>query len=58
MATRECFNRLLDHPRITVQLGTSYQDVIRHTAGAHIVFTGPVDEFFDFRYGRLPLPLA
>ena len=47
------FERMLDHPGITVMTGTAFQDV---DAGAyrHLVFTGPVDEFFGHRYGKLP----
>ena len=48
------FERMLDHPRITVQLGVSYEEVRKQVPGAHVVFTGPIDEFFGFRFGPLP----
>src|SRR5579875_2378812 len=48
------FENMLDHPNITVQLGCDYRDVIKHADYKEIVYTGPVDEFFDFRYGELP----
>ncbi len=48
------FENMLDHPLIDVQVDTEYRDVIRETVFDHVVFTGPVDEYFDFRFGKLP----
>lgn len=48
------FNRMLDHPNIDVLLSTDYQDVVDEIDAGHIVFTGPIDEYFDFRFGKLP----
>ena len=48
------FERMLDHPGITVELGVDYRDIRREVSFDQLVFTGPVDEFFDFRYGKLP----
>jgi UDP-galactopyranose mutase len=48
------FNRMLDHPNIDVLLSTAYEDVVDEVDAGHVVFTGPVDEYFGFRYGRLP----
>jgi UDP-galactopyranose mutase len=48
------FERMVDHPNIKLMLNTDYADVddlIPHQA---TVYTGPIDEFFDFQYGRLP----
>lgn len=47
------FERMLDHPNITVRTGVEY-GAIRHGVAARLVWTGPVDEFFDCRFGRLP----
>lgn len=48
------FMRMLDHPNITIELNTDYFDV-RHTLKAiHTVYTGPIDAYFDYCYGRLP----
>ena len=47
------FERMLDHPGITVALGTEYTDV-DPASYEHLIFTGPVDEFFGHRYGKLP----
>lgn len=48
------FEAMLDHPGITLELGVEYRDVIDRIDVDHIVFTGPIDEYFDFRFGRLP----
>lgn len=48
------FGRMLDHPLIHVETGTAYRDVVDTVAHDHLVFTGPIDEFFDFRFGALP----
>jgi UDP-galactopyranose mutase len=48
------FHRILAHPGITLALGTDYREVRRHVHYDELVFTGPIDEFFDFRFGRLP----
>ena len=48
------FNRMLDHPNIDVLLSTDYRDVVDEVSAGHIIFTGPIDEYFDFRFGKLP----
>ncbi|WP_380788507.1 UDP-galactopyranose mutase [Sphingomonas sp. R86521] len=48
------FEAILDHPGIEIELGVDYHDVIERIECDHIVFTGPIDEYFDFRFGRLP----
>ena len=48
------FRAMLDHPNITVKLGVDYQDVIETVGFDHLVFTGPIDEYFGHRYGALP----
>lgn len=48
------FERMVDHPNITLALGTDYKDLLARYSAAQIIYTGPVDAFFDFRYGKLP----
>lgn len=48
------FNRMLDHPNIDVLLSTDYKDIVDEIDAGHVVFTGPIDEYFGFRFGRLP----
>jgi UDP-galactopyranose mutase len=48
------FENMLDHPNITIELSTNYQDVIGSVAFKELIFTGPVDEYFKNRFGKLP----
>jgi UDP-galactopyranose mutase len=48
------FENMLDHPNIKTLLGTDYQDVMNTIPCKEIVYTGAVDEFFDYRFGKLP----
>jgi UDP-galactopyranose mutase len=48
------FEHILDHPNIEVMLETDYHDVKRAIQYRQVIFTGPIDEFFSYRYGKLP----
>ena len=48
------FERILDHPLIDVELETDYDDVKDEVEYDHLVYTGPIDRFFGFRFGALP----
>jgi len=48
------FENMLDHPNITISLDTDYRDILKSVRYRELVYTGPVDEFFDYRYGKLP----
>jgi UDP-galactopyranose mutase len=48
------FERMLDHPGIDLRLGTDYRQIRDRVSFRRLVFTGPIDEFFDFRLGKLP----
>jgi UDP-galactopyranose mutase len=48
------FERMLRHPNIHVMLNTDYRDVVNLVGWKHMVYSGPVDEFFDHRHGKLP----
>ena len=48
------FERMLDHPNIDVMLGVDYKQVRDAYSYDHLVFTGPIDEYFGHRYGKLP----
>jgi UDP-galactopyranose mutase len=48
------FNAMLDHPNIDVLLSTDYKDVVDEIDAGHLIFTGPIDEYFGFRFGKLP----
>jgi UDP-galactopyranose mutase len=48
------FENMLDHPNIHILLSTDYRDVREMIPHRELIFTGPVDEFFDYRFGKLP----
>jgi UDP-galactopyranose mutase len=48
------FENMLDHPNIKVLLNCDYREVMSFVPFKSIVYTGPVDEFFDYRFGKLP----
>jgi UDP-galactopyranose mutase len=48
------FENMLDHPNISIVLSTDYRDVLKSVRYRELVYTGPVDEFFDYRFGKLP----
>lgn len=48
------FENMLNHPNIKVMLNTDYREIQKMIPYREIVFTGPVDEYFDYRYGKLP----
>lgn len=50
----EMFARMLDHPNISILLATEYADVKEKISFGRMVFTGPIDEYFGFRLGKLP----
>lgn len=48
------FERMLDHPNINIMLNTDYHDIVDFIPFKEMIFTGPVDEYFDFKFGKLP----
>ena len=48
------FERLLRHPRIKILLNADYREVRDMVPHREVIFTGPIDEFFDYRFGKLP----
>ncbi len=48
------FENMLDHPNITITLDADYRDVAKSVRFKELVYTGPIDEFFDYRFGKLP----
>jgi UDP-galactopyranose mutase len=48
------FRRMLDHPLIEVRTSTDYAAVRDLKLRGGLIWTGAVDEFFDFRFGKLP----
>lgn len=48
------FEAMLDHPNIKVMLNTDYREVAGIIPWDHMIYTGPVDAFFDCKHGKLP----
>jgi UDP-galactopyranose mutase len=48
------FENMLSHPNIKVLLNTDYREVMDFIPYKEMVYTGPIDEFFNNRYGKLP----
>jgi UDP-galactopyranose mutase len=48
------FERMLDHPLIDLRLGTAWAEIRDQVSFRRLIFTGPIDEFFDYRLGKLP----
>ena len=48
------FERMLDHPNVHVMLGADFADIRGVVPHRRLVYSGPVDEYFDFCYGKLP----
>jgi UDP-galactopyranose mutase len=48
------FENMLDHPNIELRLGVEWEDVRREVTYDKLVFTGPIDEYFGYRHGKLP----
>jgi UDP-galactopyranose mutase len=48
------FENMLDHPNIKILLNADYREVLKYVPFRKMIYTGPIDEYFDFRYGKLP----
>jgi UDP-galactopyranose mutase len=48
------FERMLAHPNIKILLNADYREVKDAIPHREVIFTGPIDEYFDYRFGRLP----
>ena len=50
------FERMLDHPLIDIRTGVDFAELKDRAdeIADHIIYTGPIDEYFDFRFGKLP----
>jgi UDP-galactopyranose mutase len=48
------FTRLLTHPNIKVLLNADYREIRDAIPHREVIYTGPIDEYFNYRFGRLP----
>lgn len=45
---------ILDHPNIHILLNTDYKSIEDGIKCEHVYYSGPIDEYYDYRYGKLP----
>ncbi len=48
------FQKMLSHPSIKIMLNTDYKEILDIIPYKHLIYTGPIDSFFNYCYGRLP----
>jgi UDP-galactopyranose mutase len=48
------FRKILSHPKIEVRLNTDFREARKQVRYDHLIFTGPIDEYYDHCFGRLP----
>jgi UDP-galactopyranose mutase len=48
------FENMLDHPNIKIMLNTDFDEISGEILYDQLIFTGPIDEYFDYRFGELP----
>ena len=48
------FENMLDHPNIKIVLNCDYREIEKDIPFAEMIYTGPVDSYFDYCYGKLP----
>jgi len=48
------FQKMLAHPNIKIMLNTDYREIVDIIPYRAMIYTGPIDSFFDNRYGKLP----
>jgi UDP-galactopyranose mutase len=48
------FERMLAHPNIKIVLNADYHEAEGFLPFRELVYTGPIDEYFDYCFGRLP----
>ena len=48
------FQKMLSDPKIEVRLNTDYREARKHVQFKHLIYTGPIDEYYDHCFGRLP----
>ncbi len=48
------FEKMVSHPNIKVMTQTDFREIRDQISYKRLIFTGPIDEYFDFRFGKLP----
>jgi UDP-galactopyranose mutase len=50
----EMFKKMLSHPNISIMLQTDYREIINEIKFKKMIYTGPIDSFFNYKFGKLP----
>jgi UDP-galactopyranose mutase len=48
------FENMLDQSGLTIETGVDFEDVRDEADYEQLIYTGPIDEYFDHRFGPLP----
>lgn len=48
------FERMLEHPNIHIRLGVDFNDIKNSESYGRTIYTGPIDLYYDYRFGKLP----
>jgi UDP-galactopyranose mutase len=48
------FKNMLDDPRISTEVGVDFEELRARGGFGHVIYTGPIDAYFKFCYGKLP----
>ncbi|TMI74260.1 MAG: UDP-galactopyranose mutase [Bacteroidetes bacterium] len=48
------FENMLSHPNISILLNTDYKDIVDKIPFREMIYTGPIDYYFDYCFGKLP----
>lgn len=48
------FEKMLDNPNIKIMLNCDYREIVNQIEFKEMIYTGPIDAYFDYRYGKLP----
>ncbi|PYK70839.1 MAG: UDP-galactopyranose mutase [Verrucomicrobia bacterium] len=48
------FQKMLSNPKIEVRLNTDFREACAQVQFQHLIYTGPIDEYYDHCFGHLP----
>ena len=48
------FEKMVSHPNIDIMTQTEYDDVKNVIPHRRVIYCGPIDEYFNFQFGKLP----
>ena len=48
------FEKMLGHPNIKVLLNTDYKEIVEDIPFKKMIYTGPIDYFYNYQFGKLP----